>query len=256
MCLIAFSYKQHPRYDLVFIANRDEFYQRPTRAAQFWQDYPGVLAGKDLKAGGTWMGITRSGSFAALTNYRDPEMKKENPPSRGQLVLDYLTGREDPASYLAQVDRRADKYDGFNLLTGTMDRLMYYSNKEKSIRKVPPGVHGLSNHLLDTPWKKVRDAKTGIQEVLDKQTIPVDELFEILINDSVAGDEELPKTGLPADLERAVSPIFIKTGQYGTRSSTVLLVDKEGEVIFEERRFKPGTMEVGKSSSYQFSLSL
>lgn len=254
MCLIAFSYKNHIKYELVFLANRDEFYERPTRAAGFWDEYPELLAGKDLKAGGTWMGINKSGEFSALTNYRDMDMRKEDPPSRGHLVLNFLTSSDEPEQYLKKVDSEAHRFDGFNLIVGNLDDLSYYTNKTNNIQRLNPGVHGLSNHLLDTPWPKVTRAKQELAGQLQFDTIDEQALFDILKNDIPAPDPELPDTGIPRELERAVSPIFIKTDRYGTRCSTILLVDKNGEVIFEERRYKPGTTQVDETNRYEFRL--
>lgn len=252
MCLIAFSYRQHPRYDLIFLANRDEFYSRPTRAAQYWEEHPGLLAGKDIRAGGTWLGINRLGEFSALTNLRDPEMRSEDAPSRGNLVLDFLTNRDSAEAYLERVNRQANLYNGFNLLAGRMDQLFYYSNKTREFAVVSPGLHGLSNHLLDTPWPKVRNSKQALSEQVGKDTIDKEKLFEILKNDRSAPDEDLPDTGIPLELERAVSPVFIKTGEYGTRCSTVILVEGDGTVFFEERLYKPGTIEVDEVNSFEF----
>lgn len=254
MCLIVFSYKQHPDYDLIFAANRDEFYGRPTRKAEFWDEHPSVLAGKDLEAGGTWMGITTQGYFSAVTNYRDPDMVKDNPPSRGHLVLDYLKKEKDPEEYLKQVHSKADAYSGFNLLTGTMEKLMYYSNRQKDIARLEPGLYGLSNHLLDTPWPKVRQAKSDLDQLIRQGEIEPSKLYSILTNDRVADDSELPDTGIPKELERAISPAFIRTETYGTRSSTVLLVDKNGHVTYEERRYKDGSTETDKVNRYTFEL--
>lgn len=254
MCLIVFSYRQHPVYDLIFAANRDEFYGRPTRAAGFWNEHPSVLAGKDLEAGGTWMGIARNGDFSALTNYRDPSISKENPPSRGHLVLEYLLNGDEPEEYLTKVDREADRYNGFNLLTGNTNQLMYYSNQQKGIKRLEPGLYGLSNKLLDTPWPKVQKAKTDLKRVIKQQELPMESLFDILANDEQAPEDQLPDTGIPKDLEKAVSPIFIKTDRYGTRNSTVVLVEKSGRVFFEERRYKPGTQTIEDSSRYEFQI--
>lgn len=252
MCLIAFSYKQHPRYDLIFAANRDEFYERPTREARFWDDHPGVLAGKDLKAGGTWMGINRTGKFSALTNYRDLRMRKEDPPSRGHLVLQFLILADGSEEYLQKVDQTAGEYNGFNLLAGTVESLMYYSNKSRKIISLEQGLYGLSNHLLDTPWPKVEEAKQELSELIQQDEIEEQALFDILKNDTPAPDSALPDTGIPREVERAVSSIFIKTENYGTRCSTILFIDKEGLVTFEERRFKNGTLEEIEKNRYGF----
>jgi uncharacterized protein with NRDE domain len=245
MCLLAFSYKQHPNYEFIFATNRDEFYDRPTRPAQFWDDDPSVLAGKDLKAGGTWLGITKDGKFSALTNYRDPSIQKEDPPSRGHLVLDYLRGGKAIDQYLQDVDKKANLYNGFNLLGGelfgTDSKLMYYSNQQQEIRALEAGLYGLSNKLLDTPWPKVKRAKRELASMIRSESVTEEKLFELLQDDRKAPDEELPDTGIPHELEKAVSPIFIKTDKYGTRNSTVILVDKYGKVTFEERRYKKGS---------------
>jgi len=254
MCLIVFAYKKHPEFDLVFAANRDEFYKRPTRPARFWDDYPDLLAGKDLTAGGTWMGVNRRGQFAALTNYRDPSITKENPPSRGKIVLDYLTRQSNPAAYLKNLHQNAAAYMGFNILTGTHDHLLHYSNQEGKINRVEPGVHGLSNHLLDTPWPKVEQAKAELEMVMKNNHFTEEAIFDVLKNDQPAADEQLPDTGIPKDMEKKVSPVFIKGENYGTRSSTILLIGKGGNVIFEERRFKSGTQVIDDTNRFEFEI--
>lgn len=254
MCLIAFSYKNHPVYDLIFAANRDEFYERPTRPARFWEEKPDLLAGKDLKEGGTWLGITRSGDFAALTNFRDPSITRNNTTSRGHIVLEYLENNQAVNNFLQKLDREAERFNGFNLLAGTMDRLMYYSNQEREIKQVGPGIYGLSNHLLDTPWPKVKRAKSEMESIIQEETINEEDLFRLLENDNRAPDHELPETGIPKEWEQAVSSIFIKTDTYGTRCSTVLLVDKSKKATFIERRFKPGTTEEVETNRFEFSI--
>ncbi len=252
MCLIVFAYKNHPKFDLIFAANRDEAFRRPTRPAQFWDDHPVVLAGKDLEAGGTWMGVNKQGHFSALTNYRDPSIVKENPPSRGQLVLNYLVEQNQPASYLNAVHPEAGRFMGFNLLAGTVNELYHYSNQEKTINRIEPGIHGLSNHLLDTPWPKVQQAKTDLKAATAFENFDIDPLFELLLNNDPAPDQDLPDTGIGIAFERIVSPIFIKSNEYGTRSSTVLLIDKNRNVTFEERRFKQGTQELNERNQFEF----
>ena len=254
MCLIVFSYKQHPKYELVFAANRDENYERPTREAQFWNEHPHILAGKDLKAEGTWMGITKTGAFSALTNYRDPSISKEDPPSRGQLVLDFLKDPSPPQQYLQHIDQYADRYMGFNLLAGNLDNIGYYSNQQRDIKLLNSGIYGLSNHLLDTPWPKIKRAKSSLNEVLQSDNISEEALFDLLADEEEASEEELPDTGIPKEIEKKVSPIFIKSDGYGTRCSTVLLIDNEGQVTFTERRFKAGTQQIINENRYQFSI--
>ncbi len=254
MCLIVFGYKAHPDYNLIFAANRDENHSRPTRAAQFWDNYTHLLAGKDLKAGGTWMGINKLGAMAAITNYRNPADQKKNSPSRGHLVLDYLKNSGPPEKYLEKIDRNVDAYNGFSLILGNMKKLMFYSNQERTKKEIEPGIHGLSNHLLDTPWPKVKRAKEQLWQIIQNPEFSEDALFSLLEDERKPSEEELPDTGIPLHLEKKVSPIFIKSEDYGTRSSTVLLIHKNGKITFTEKRFKPGTKEMEDTDSYQFSL--
>ncbi len=255
MCLITFSYKQHPRYQLIFAANRDEKYDRPTREAQFWDENPEILAGKDLQAGGTWMGITKSGTWGAITNFRNPSIRRDDPPSRGHLVLDYLKNGEQPVTYLQNLHPKADQYMGFNLLVGSPNQLGYYSNQQNEIQLLDSGLYGLSNHLLDTSWPKVERAKDRLSELIQNNSIAEETLFALLADDHEAPEDQLPSTGIPLEIERKVSPVFIKGEDYGTRCSTVLLVDVEGQVTYVERRFRPGTMEVIDENRYQFEVN-
>lgn len=243
MCLIAFAYKTHPDYPLILIANRDEFYKRPARRAQYWVDegYPDILAGKDLTAGGTWMGLRTNGAWAALTNHRDLGRIKENPPSRGALVLNYLKGDLTAGQYLNQIQEAAPQYNGFNLLAGDKNSVFHFSNESEGITELKPGVHGLSNALLNTPWPKLEKAKSDLSRIVENNAIHPDYLFAILTDDERADPAELPQTGLSPEMEQAVSSIFIKTEGYGTRCSTLLLIDKKGGIEFTERRYIPGT---------------
>jgi uncharacterized protein with NRDE domain len=241
MCLILFAYDAHPRYKLILAANRDEFYARPTATAAFWTDAPDVLAGRDRVAGGTWLGVTRDGRFAAVTNYRKPGAPRGS-RSRGHLVSDFLRGELSARDYLQSIETNADEFSGFNLLVGQFGveemELSYFSNRAARIVDLSPGIYGLSNHLLDTPWHKVVAGKrelTGI--VSQNEEIEAEMLYEILKNDAQAADEDLPETGVGLELERILSPAFIKTEIYGTRSSTVLLAGSDGRIFFEERNF-------------------
>lgn len=254
MCIITFSYKEHPRYKLIVVANRDEFYARPTKAAHYWQDYPNVLAGRDLQAMGTWLGLTNDGRFAALTNYREIQKHDPHKKSRGDITTNFLTSSEDPTIYLKSLQKEKDSFNGFNVLVGPVDDLYYYSNEQNEIVKVPPGTHSISNHLLNTPWPKVEKAKqmfhSYIQTVDD---IDPEELFQQLADDELAPYEALPDTGLDIEMERQVSSIFIRTKEYGTRSSTVILVSHTNEVTFIERTFNDGSFK--SEASFQFQLS-
>jgi uncharacterized protein with NRDE domain len=238
MCLILFAHKAHPDYPLVIAANRDEAYARPTAPAAFWEDNPRLYGGRDLAQGGTWLGINRTGAIAALTNYRDRGATKNSSHSRGELVADYLRGHEHPVDYIENVRRDANAYNGFNLLAGNIDELRYLSNRGGDPSRVAPGVHGLSNHLLDTPWPKVERGRRIVTELLQSPSQAlIDSLFGVLAERIVAPDDALPKTGVGLARERVLSPAFIVSPAYGTRSSTVVLVDNHGEVVFIERSF-------------------
>lgn len=231
MCLILIAYRCHPTYNLVVAANRDEFYDRPTAALNYWNDTPQVLAGRDLKDDGTWLGISDTGRFAALTNYRDPSRVMPNAPSRGRLTSDYLRGEETPMAYLQRLAIDANAYNGFNLLVGDTTDLFYYANYENQLRALPPGLYGLSNHFLNTSWPKVRRGLAKLRQILGRDVDPTPNgLLEILQDRTTAPDAELPDTGVPLEWERWLSPLFITAPGYGTRASTILLADNAGSV--------------------------
>ncbi len=241
MCTLLIAYEAHPRYRLVLAANRDEYYQRATAAAHFWEDAPSIFAGRDLVHGGTWLGVTADGRLAALTNYREGQVAAKHGPSRGKLVSDFLA-EETAAERFAERARDHGPCSGYNLIMGDRRGLFYYSNRsEQPIRRVEPGIHGLSNHLLDTPWPKVALGKERLARVLAAEDFAVEELFEILADRVKAPDEQLPDTGVGLELERLLSSIFIESERYGTRSSTVLLMDREGQASLVERTFDGGT---------------
>lgn len=240
MCLILFAYRSHPKYRLILAANRDEFYARPTAQLDFWDDYPDVLAGRDLEQMGTWMGVTNRGRFAAITNFRNPQSMKPQSPSRGKLVSDFLTGKMSPKTYLEQLAVTANCYNGFNLLVGDTDQLYYYSNHGNDICCLGPGIYGLSNHLLDTPWPKVAHGKKQLTRLVQGYDDPPDEtLFSLLQDQTEATDEKLPDTGVDIAWERILSPIFITSPDYGTRSSSVLKIDLKGKMRFSECTWIP-----------------
>jgi uncharacterized protein with NRDE domain len=245
MCLILIALDSHTNYALVVAANRDEFYDRPSAAAAFWSDHPDVLGGRDLKAGGTWLGIDRSGRFAAVTNYRQGEREAVAPRSRGHLVSDYLTTAVDPRACLERVEPDAALYNGFNLIVGGPRELFYYSNREGSRRLLGPGIYGLSNHLLDTPWPKVTSGKTALSALMGSKAELVPDLLALLSDRSQAADHSLPQTGVGLAWERLLSAAFISSSGYGTRSSTVLLVGRDGRVVLVERSFGPDGRPAG-----------
>ena len=245
MCLILVAWRVHPVYPLVVAANRDEFFARPTAPADFWADAPQVLAGRDLDAGGTWMGVTRSGRFAALTNFRDPAQMRSGVPSRGALVADFLTGDAAPGDYLERIADHGRRCNGYNLLVGDGASLWWASNMGGEPRRLPPGVYGVSNHLLDTPWPKVGAGKTALASALDG--LPGDDaLFDLLRDDGIHPDEHLPQTGVPLEWERLLSSAFVRSPGYGTRSSTVYCRAADGDSSFDEQTWLPGAQRGGR----------
>jgi uncharacterized protein with NRDE domain len=235
MCLIFLSLQAHPTYKLIVAANRDEFYNRKTQAAHYWKDHPQILGGRDLEANGTWMAVSRSGKISMLTNYRDPHNINPKAPSRGKLVSDYLVEDISPDQYLHRVETHGNEYNGFNLITGNQEALWYYSNYQEGVKQISNGQHGLSNHLLDSPWPKVLRGNKKFKSTLEQPIISPESLFEILYDEQMAPDQELPETGLPLERERALSSMFIKTENYGSRCSSVVLIDRNDHVTFSER---------------------
>ena len=235
MCLILFAYRQREDYPLLLIANRDEYYARPTRNAHWWDD-ASVFGGRDLEAGGTWLGINRDGRLAAVTNVREPGGMQPGKRSRGELTRGFLSGSKSPREYLGEIDARARDYAGFNLLLGDVGELWFYSNRAPGVKRVEAGIHGISNGAFDEPWPKLSSGKTELAALLDGE-IDSRRLMEILTDHRVAEDHALPSTGVPLDIERMLSSRFIRSPGYGTRASTVLIVDAEGRVEFSEQNF-------------------
>ena len=255
MCLILVAWQAHDDYPLVVAANRDEFFARPAAAAAFWRDAPQVLAGRDLEAGGTWLGISRERRFAALTNYREGGGQFPDARSRGALVADFLRGQTNPAAYLAQVAASAADYNGFNLFVGDGERLAYYANRgDGRVRWLAPGIYGLSNHLLDTPWPKLASAKAAFAEAL--AGLPASSpFFELLADQEIVPDSHLPETGVPLAWERILSAVFVRSESYGTRASTLLTMRRDGQTSLHERSFDSDARLVGQvGETFQSSL--
>ena len=235
MCLIIFAWKVIPGMPLIMAANRDEFYARPAAHADWWNDHPKIYAGRDLQGGGTWLGVTRDGRFAALTNVRAPSERRTDAPTRGQLVADYLAGNMSPQDYIAQIRPGCKAYNGFNLVLGDAHTLIWFSNRgdgdARNGQPLEPGIYGLSNALLDAPWPKVLKTKAQFASLLC-QGAPDDAYFDMLADTTRAPDFRLPDTGVPLDLERVLSAVCIETPGYGTRTSTVvkLFPDSPGEL--------------------------
>jgi len=238
MCLIIFSYDMHPLYRLILAANRDEYYNRPTAPLSFCDDEPGILAGRDLKHNGTWLGVTRTGRIAAISNFREPDFRIANAPSRGFLVSDFLASKESPKSYIEHVKSIEHRHNGFNLLVGDRNELFYYSNRENSIKEIKPGLYGVSNQFLDTPWPKVTKGKADLNKlVYNNEKIDSEDIFSILKDSSYPPDNVLPSTGVGLKWERILSPLFITSRFYGTRSSSIVLMERSNRITFLERAF-------------------
>lgn len=256
MCLINFHLGEHPDYQLIVAANRDEFYGRPTEKAHFWPDSPSLLAGRDFLQKGTWLGITKEGRFAALTNIRDFSLEGENKQSRGEIVRGYLESNLSPIHFLEKIREDRTKYAGFNILVGDSQELYHYNNAENRIHKVSPGTHSLSNASLNTPWPKVVRGREMLDDYIrTAEQIETDKIFSMLENDSVAPDSNLPETGIGKELERKLSASFIRTPDYGTRSATVLLIDRKGHVIFRERTYQQGVLVTEENFTFPLSAS-
>ncbi len=253
MCLIFISLNQHPQYKLIVAANRDEFYERKTAAADFWKDHPNVLGGRDLEAGGTWMAMSRSGKISMITNYRDLKNLKSKAPSRGKLVSDYLVENVHPENYLKSIEPDKNEFNGFNLIVGSANELWYLSNYKSGVEQISNGIHGLSNALLDTPWPKVVSGKKKFDSVLSDDRVNPKALFEMLMDDHTAPDNELPDTGVGLERERQLSSMFIKSPGYGSRCSTVVLINKNDHVLFAERVYDLKTFEY-KVSTFEFDI--
>lgn len=251
MCILFIAYCSHPRYQLIIGANRDEHYMRPTALANFWPDEPSVLAGRDLEKFGTWMGVNMNGRFSALTNFRDPNEQVNGKQSRGHIVRQFLTSVETPAQFLKRLQSERTNYPGYNVLVSDLDSFMYYSNNENKIKQLQPGVYGLSNHLLDTPWPKVEKGKRQLQQLLKHKHIDKEDLFRLLSDADPAPTDQLPNTGIPIELEKKLSSIFIQTENYGTRSSTIFTVDYDGSGEFIERTH---LLKENNERSFQFKI--
>lgn len=250
MCLLVLAWHAHPRYSLIVAANRDEFHERPSAPLAQWEGPEGIIGGRDLRAGGTWLAVDARRRFGVVTNFRDLQPPKPGAPSRGDLITGYLRQPHGPQEFFTSLEPDATAYAGFNLLLADDRALWYASNRnEPFARALSPGIHGLSNQLLDTPWPKLVRVKRGFKAWLEASPAPsITALFEIL-NDRrpAADDEELPQTGLSPEWERIVSAPFVRHPKYGTRCSTVLLLEPSGAMQLVERRFDAEGNQTGES---------
>jgi uncharacterized protein with NRDE domain len=256
LCLIVLAWKAREDLPLVVAANRDEWRERPAQPAHWWPDHPDLYAGRDLKAGGTWMGVTRRGRFAAVTNFRDPAERRSTARSRGELVTDFLLSSESAGTFLAALATRAGDYNGFNLILGDGISLWYYGSREGEAREVEPGVHGLSNHLLDEPWPKVIRSTAAIRSALGEPD-PAPRLFAALADREGVADESLPRTGVGIEWERRLASALITGEDYGTRASTVVVLSGVGEISVEERSLSQDGRVVGsRRETFKIDLTL
>jgi uncharacterized protein with NRDE domain len=252
MCLILVAWRGHAKSPCVIAANRDELHSRPAAAAQWWPSQPPILAGRDLSAGGTWLGLTRTGRFAALTNYRDSEQRRRDTPSRGTLVTSILMSSDTIDQSLEYLRRVSADYNGFNLLFSDGARLAVYESVLRQGRELGPGIYGLSNHLLDTPWPKVQTAKSRLTSALSESPTTA-AVLELLRDDQPAPDEQLPRTGLSLPWERLLSSAFVRAPDYGTRCSTVVRIDENRRACFDEWTWDAAGAQIG-AVSLQFEL--
>lgn len=240
MCLMVLAWQTHPEFPLIVVANRDEEYQRPSKSMHFWAENPDILAGRDLQGGGTWLGVNRNGRWAGVTNYREGR-ETPAPRSRGDLTREFLEGGTPAIDYAGQVIRKGADYNGFNLLVGDSETLAYCSNRHGTVKILPPGIYSLSNHLLDSPWPKAQHAKAALTELLEQQRTPdFSSLAACLQRQAPFADEALPDTGVGIALERMLSPPFISGQDYGTRCTSVLLMNRAGTGEMVEQNYQPG----------------
>ena len=255
MCLLLCAIDCHPDYPIIVAANRDEYYDRPTQGLHFWKDHPHIAAGKDLRKGGTWFGVSKKGRWAAVTNFREPESGGSESISRGNLVRDFLLSDQTPCTYLDELIPRAGAFNGFNLVVGTATEVRYFSNRYPRPKTMSTGIYGLSNHLIDTPWPKVIRGKDAMARIMQYTTLSSDSLFNLLADTSTAADDDLPETGIDIEFERLLSAAFIQGEVYGTRSSTILLINQNNRLKLEERSYcgapHPGS-KTYSSVAYEF----
>jgi len=252
MCLVVVAFNADADMPLIVAANRDEFHARPTQAADWWADRPGILAGRDLQAGGTWLGASRNGRFATVTNYRDAQAKSAKFLSRGHLVSEFLSSNQAPVDYLRTL--QADAYAGFNLLLSDGSSLAYLSNRGAELQELPPGIYGLSNATLDTPWEKVERSKTRLRTMIDAGGINDTNLLRLLHDHDKGPVAEVKSSRLPFSVAHAITAPFIVTPDYGTRCSSIVRADRDGHWHFFERRFNSAGQREG-DSQYSFSVA-
>lgn len=251
MCLVVCAWQQHPRYRLIIAANRDEQHARPAAAMQWWADQPQVLAGRDLQAGGTWLAVSRSGRFATVTNYREHQHDRPARQSRGKLVSEFVAGNDAPLAYSTALN--GSDFAGFSLLTATASSLCYTTNRADPPRELDAGIYGLSNATLDTPWPKLLRCRSALQDLIKRDAINPSALLSLLADTTPAAVKDFDDD-LPVELARAVSAPFIRTDRYGTRCTSIVLVENSGDTLVVERRFDAGGRVTGEDQ-FRFETS-
>lgn len=253
MCIVVFALRQHEQFPFILIANRDEYYSRPAIPAQFWSDCPNLLGGRDQQAGGTWLGVNRYGRIAAVTNYFDPSSTVVSEASRGRIVIRFLQGTQSAEEYSALLDQEHPLYNGYGALYGTATQIHYHTNRANLHTKITSGIHGLSNHLLDTPWPKLNDAKSQLREIIKHgSAFHQEALFDLLSNSNQNSEFD---AGSQDSRSGSRLPIFVRLGDYGTRCSTVVLISNTGTVFFEERTFSPSSKDYTSRRAFEFPLA-
>ena len=245
MCLVVFAWQAHPQYRLIVAGNRDESHGRPTQDAHWWPDNESILAGRDLQAGGTWLAMSRSGRFATVTNFREGQSSRAGIESRGALVTGFAAGSQTLREFESSISM--EDYAGFSLLASDGESMSYLSNRDDLEADLGPGIYGLSNASLDTPWSKVIRAKAGLETLIENDAVNETELRRLLADRTPAAVDDIAADDLPFEIARALSAPFIVAPEYGTRSSTTVLWGNDGVVEFSERRFDPSGKATGDS---------
>jgi uncharacterized protein with NRDE domain len=241
MCLLTIAYNIHPNYPLIIVSNRDEFYEREAAPAHYWEDEPNIYAGRDLLGGGTWIGVSKNGRFAAITNYRDPSLPEIGQRSRGDIVRNFLIEKGASTTFFEELMKTKGLYGGYNFIGYDGERLLHYNNILDEGGPVSPGIHSVSNASLNTPWPKVMLASEKLEKALQLSGEDQINALKTLLEDrSIAPDEALPNTGVGIHLERILSAQFVEMNGYGTRSSATILIDYEGIIHFSERTYDNG----------------
>ena len=254
MCVLLVALQQHQRFPFILAANRDEFFNRPAEAANFWHEHPEILAGRDKSAGGTWLGITRSGRFAALTNHPGAYSSNPSPRSRGDLVREFLASDQSIEQYSEKLDEGSDLFDGYGIFFGTTKKLQYQTNQMCAGRQITDGIYGLGNAVIDTPWLRVEEGINRFRKLISNENnLRAEDLFDVLCN-SASSESQLQQAGLGLSAPDQL-PIFVDLPNYGTRCSTVILVDDSGIVTFEERSFPPNSCKFNIQRQFSFAVA-